>query len=329
VGLAVFPRDTGESHFQPESSAMPQNVFDQGSRYLVGLDAPGFFRWLLGLNEEDVRFRRWLDTRACAEPGERDLTGDKVAYLLNLAEHGVPWALLLEFQIVPDPVMFGRVLRHLGSIWQFTWPDEERGSRFHVAAAIINLTGRGLCSRQLRWPKARLATELSVVERNLEYERAAELLDGVEAGVWPRSLLPFIPLMIGGEDDAIIDKWMALARAEPNNKLRGDYGVITLLFAERVGRRSVWDNKLKEWNVTESAYINEFIALGEARGKAEGEAIGRILTLLEVLQEKFQTVPGDLEAVIRGTTDAKQIRVWLGFAYRATTLEEFRGASGL
>jgi hypothetical protein len=128
-----------------------------------------------------------------------------VAHLLNLLEHGVPWALLLEFQIVPDPEMFGRVLRHLGSIWQYVWPDEERGSRFCLGAAVINLTGRGRCSQQMRWLGAKLTTHLGVVEHNLEYERADELLNGVESGMWPRSLLPFIPLMIGGDETDIIE----------------------------------------------------------------------------------------------------------------------------
>ena len=32
---------------------MSQNLYDQGSRYLVGFDSVGFFRWLLGLKTEN------------------------------------------------------------------------------------------------------------------------------------------------------------------------------------------------------------------------------------------------------------------------------------
>jgi hypothetical protein len=318
---------------QAEDSDMSQNLYDQSSRYLARIDPPGFFCWLLGPRAEDFAFRGWLDTRAISFPGEPDRTSDMVAHLANLLEHGIPWALLLEFQIVPDPEMFGRIVRHLGALWSYVKPDVERGSRFWVGAAVINLTGRGNCSQRMHWPAAGLTTDLGVREHNLEYERADELLNGVESGMWPRSLLPFIPLMIGGDESDIIDRWMALAGAEPDSRQRADYAAIALLFAERAGRKALWDDKLKGWNVTESAYINEFIAKGEAKGeakgRAEGEARGRMTALLEVLNEKFQTLPGDLETAIRGTTDVNQLRLWILAAVKANTLEEFRTASGL
>jgi hypothetical protein len=43
-------------------------------------------------------FRGWLDTRAVPIPGDKDRTNDTVARLDNAAEHGVPWALAVEFQ---------------------------------------------------------------------------------------------------------------------------------------------------------------------------------------------------------------------------------------
>jgi hypothetical protein len=312
-----------------ENTDMSQNLYDQGSRYLVGLDAMGFFRWLLGLQSSEFAFRGWLDTRAISYPGERDLTSDLIAHLENLLEHGVPWALMLEFQIVPGPEMFGRILRHLGSIWQYVWPDAERGSRFFVGAAIINLTGRGRCAQEMRWPAARLTTHLGVVERNLEYERADDLLRGMESGQWPLTLLPFVPLMIGGDHTDIMDRWTILAQGEPDTRRRADYAAIALLFAERAGIKSNWDEKLQGWNVTESAYINQFITQGEAKGRAEGEAKGRLVTLLEVLTEKFQSLPSDLETAIRGTTDIDRLKSWTTSAVKAKTLEEFRTSSGL
>ena len=81
--------------------------------------------------------------------------------------------------------------------------------------------------------------------------------------------------------------------------------------------------------MTESAYINEFIALGEAKGEARGEAKGRMMTLIEMLNLKFQSLPGNLETAIRGTTDVDQLRMWLSAAIKANNLDEFRLASGL
>jgi hypothetical protein len=77
--------------------------------------------------------------------------------------------------------------------------------------------------------------------------------------------------------------------------------------------------------VTESAYINQFIAQGEAKGEAKG----RMATLLEVLVEKFKILPESVETAIRGATDLDRLRSWTTAALKASTLEEFRAASGL
>jgi hypothetical protein len=79
---------------------MSQNLYDQACRYLVRIDPVGFIAWLLHLDRSEFAFQGWLDTRAIAYPGESDRTGDMVANLANLREHGLPWALLLEFQSI-------------------------------------------------------------------------------------------------------------------------------------------------------------------------------------------------------------------------------------
>jgi hypothetical protein len=325
----LLPKSSGFHRIADTESFMQQNLYDQACRYLVMLDPVGFLCWLLGLQRAEFSFFGWLDTRAIAHPGESDRTSDMVAHLANLQEHGMPWALALEFQIVPDFEMFGRALDQIATIWRFVRPDHERGSRFHVGAAVVNLTGRVNCSRQMHWPAAKLTTNLIVVERNLEYEYADELLKGVESGHWPRSLLAFIPLMIGGGEPSKIDWWMALAGAELNTKHRSDYAGLALLFADRVGRKAIWEGKLKGWNVTESAWLNEFIAKGEATGEARGEVKGRMTALLELLNEKFQSLPGDLETAIRETTDVNRLRMCVSAAVKASTMQEFRQASGI
>jgi hypothetical protein len=223
---------------------MSQNIYDQSCRYLVGLDPPGFFCWLLKSPIEAFTFRGWLDTRAISLPREPDRTSDMVAYLVDLLRNGVPWSLVLEIQIVPDPEMLGRILGHFAAIWKRVKPDMERGSRFHLGAAVINLTGRGNCSQHMHWAEAELTTHLGVRERNLEYESADELLNKVESGQWPRSLLLFIPFMIGGDEPGNIDRWMILAGAEPDSHLRSSYALIALLFADRVQRKDLWEYKL-------------------------------------------------------------------------------------
>jgi hypothetical protein len=262
----------------PLASPMAQNLYDKACRYLVMLDPVGFLGWLLNLNTSEFAFQGWLDTRAIVYPGESDRTSDLVAQLSDPQEGGRPWAIILEFQITPDYDMFGRSLGHIASVWRHVRPDLERVGRFSVGAAIVNLTGRGNCSHLMQWPKAGLTTNLIPIERNLEFESAEDLLKGVEAGRWPRLLLAFVPLMIGGSELSIIDQWVALARAEPDSRHRDDYAGIALIFANRVGCKPIWEEKLKGWNMnmTESALLDELFAKREGKIRAECEALGRI-----------------------------------------------------
>ncbi len=127
---------------------MPENVFDKASRFAAKLDPPGFLGWLLGMPLEAFTFRGWLDTRGVPFPGHADQISDTVARLDDPAEHGVPWAVAVEFQIEPDPLMFGRMLGYLAGLWMTLKPDEERGSRFNLGGAVVNLTGTGHASRE-------------------------------------------------------------------------------------------------------------------------------------------------------------------------------------
>jgi hypothetical protein len=103
--------------------------------------------------------------------------------------------------------MFGRLYGLLsGGLWLARKPDAGRGSRFQLGAAVVNLTGTGSASRDMSWPAAGLHTQLVVAERNLAAEPAADLLADAEVGQ-RRALLPWIPLMLGGDNPDLIDRW--------------------------------------------------------------------------------------------------------------------------
>ena len=118
--------------------------------------------------------------------------------------------------------MFGRMLSYLATFWKDARPDEERGSRYLLGAAVVNLTGKATISQRMECTSARIALELQAVERNLEYESADELLDGVESGRWSRSVLAWVPLMAGADTLALIERWKRLAAAEPDRNRRSD-----------------------------------------------------------------------------------------------------------
>ncbi len=81
--------------------------------------------------------------------------------------------------------------------------------------------------------------------------------------------------MSGGDNTDIIDKWKTLAEAEPNRRRKAEYAGLALVFADKAGCREIWEQKLEGWNVEESSVVNAWIAKGEKRGIAIGEARGR------------------------------------------------------
>ena len=136
-------------------------------RYAARLDGPGFLAWLLGGGE--LTFDRWLDTRTAALPGSGDRTGDLVASL-HVNGVGPYWALPVEFQTTPDPEMTGRGLEMLGRLWREQRPPGGPGDRYQLGLAVINLTGNGRTSVDMKACGRRLATRLRVIERNLAAE---------------------------------------------------------------------------------------------------------------------------------------------------------------
>jgi hypothetical protein len=299
---------------------MPRNVFDQAGRFAAQLDPAGFVAWALRVPPDAVRFRGWLDTRGVPFPGDPDHTGDTVARLDDPAG-GQPWAVAVEFQIEPDPLMFGRLLGYLSGVRLARKPDPERGSRFHLGAAVLNLTGTGTASREMRWPAAGLVTHLGAAERNLAAESAGELLGAIETRTRPRGLLPWAPLMTGGDDPGIIDRWKAAAEAEPDDRRRSDYAGLALVFADAADRKPAWKLALKEWNMKRSSVVDEW--------KAEGETRGRIAAVLEALEARFTVVPPELADAVRGTADLDTLRRWTTAAALATSLDDFRTRAGL
>jgi hypothetical protein len=290
---------------------MAQNVYDQASRFAARLDPPGFLGWALGLPAGAFTFRGWLDTRAVPFPGSPDRTGDTVARLDDPAGGGVPWAVAVEFQVRPDPAMFGRLGGYALGLWLGLRPDEERGSRFQVGAAVVNLTGSGSASRRMEWPAAGLVTRLDVAERNLERESADELVGGVESGRWARCVLPWVPLTAGGDDPGLIDRWKRAAEAEPDPRRRAELGGLALVFADAAGRKEIWGTGLEGWNVTESSVVNEWIAQGEAKGEAKGEARGALAQarrlLLRIGQKRFGAPPPAAEAAVGAVADRDRL----------------------
>ncbi len=297
------------------------NVYDQAGRFVAKLDPLGILCWLLKLRPDSLLFREWLDTRLIPFPGEPDRVCDTVAFIEDVLRGQVPWALVLEFQIEPDALMFGRAMVYMGQVWLEKKPSEERGDRFCIAAIVVNLTGRGHAEQTMDWPEAGLSTHLGIRDFNLCDIDAKTTLDGIAAADVTRAVLPFIPLMQAGGDSSTIHQWLTLASAEPDARRRGDYGALTLLFAGAVGNQAAWTQALMGWNMIQSQIVNEWMGKGEI--KREAKAVLRLLRL------RFQSLPAEVENGINATTDLATLEQWFDLAYSALTLEAFRQGSGV
>ncbi len=296
---------------------MTANPYDQACRYLAKLEPAAFLAWLLGLEPASFRFRRWLDARRVRFPGEPDRTCDTVAFVEHVAAGQQPWAMPVEFQIEPDPDMFGRLLGYLGVLWLEERPSETRGDRFCLGAVVVNLTGNGNSSREMNWPEAGVLTHLGVRERNLAREDARTTLDAIIAGIVPEVVLPLIPLMQRGGEAGIIVDWVTRALAVPDARRRADLGGLALVFAEAAGCADAWKKALEGWNVIQSKQVLEW----QAQTRSE--------MLLEALQERVGPLPNEVVGRVKNERDDALLRRWFKLALRATTLEQFLRESGM
>lgn len=301
------------------------NPYDQACRFLLRRFARPLLAWLLGLPENDLNFDGWLDTRGLPWPGQPDRTCDTVASLRDGARGGLPWAVPVEFQVDPDPLMFGRGLGYLGGLWCEAKPAPHPGDRFEVGLVVVNLRGRGRCSRLMRLAGSRLATALRVVERNLSRVRADRMLARIEGGRAPAAALPWFPLFRGAGEAGIISRWAGLAHGQTDAELRRAMP-LAAYFAEAAGRADSYREALEGWDAMESQVFNEWTELAQLRARREERAE----SLLRVLRKRPELgLPSDLERSVRAVTDLGQLAAALDEAVTSPSLEEFRQKTGL
>src|SRR5262245_22065918 len=240
------------------------NDFDKAGRYLIKRDPAGFFRWLL--RRDEVTFHLWIDARRVALPDQNDLTHDLVASF----EVGDGFeALAVELQSEGRADTLPRLLEYLARLWADPAPN---GLDLSAAGGVVlNLTGGGqpfeLRLRPTVAPACRL--ELSVMQRDLRRDDAADLIADVESGRISPWQLGWVPLLQGGDEPVILQDWKRAAELLPDGRPRADLGMVTLTFATRGQNRPVWDRALRGWNVQTSPLWDEIRAGGREEGRLE------------------------------------------------------------
>jgi hypothetical protein len=293
--------------------------YDNAARRTAKLDPLSFLLWLPPAFSAHLRFRRWLDTRTVPFPGDPERTGDTVAELEAIVQPAPLWAFPVEFQYEPDPEMFGRLLIFLGSLWQQLRPDDLRGRRYQLAAAVINLTGTSSslpASQDYALPGFDgLRCTLQVRELHLQTMPAAPLLERIRSGELSRALLIWIPLMLAEDASGIIAQWVELASAEPDERLSAEYAALTKVFARLSLAADQWFRVLEGWKMKTSPFLDE------VRAESRAEDILRLLRLRLKIDP-----PADLRARVEEERNLDRLKRWMDAAATANSLDEFLAA---
>ena len=310
---------------------MDDNDYDESSRYLARRGNAALMYWLLQLDPTHLRFDSWLDP-VLIWPGMKERVCDAIARLADLDKGGIPCAAIVEFQTVPDPRMFGRLLVAGGLCWLDVKPVDLPGDRFELCAVVVNLTGQGDCARHMTIGTTEW--KLTPRELNLETFDANVVLEEVASGQAPREVLAWISVMKNGDNPATIDRWLEIAGPEKDLDRRGDYALVEL-FAGAVGRRELWHKALEGFKMNESPVAREWRAeahrKGEIKGEIKGKIEGEIKMLILALEERFGSLAPDLLTQIRASTDGEQLDRWMRLAVSlaVSSLEQFRQKAGL
>jgi hypothetical protein len=161
----------------------------------------------------------------------------------------------------------------------------------------------------------------------LSHEEAAATLAGMRTGQVPHCLLPWLPLMRGGEQPDTIAEWKEVASLEPVSRRRGEYAGLAWVFADLAGCLPAWKKGLEGWNVQESQIVREWQAEARAKGRQEGRQETLRDNLLKLLAVRSSgAVPADVLAAVQAQTDADRLSQWFDLLLAGATLEQFRAA---
>ena len=303
------------------------NPFDQNARFAAkSLDPPGFLRWLLPAAFDGWDFRGWLDTRTLPFPGEPDRTSDTVAEFRRTHGDAPALALVVEFQTRPRSEMLERLAEYVLRFRREVPFDVEPRTPYLVAGVLVNLTGP---PQAPVWEMAPpdlggLGLRFEAGVRTLSVETADTTLAGIADGRIARCVLPWVPLMSGAGEAAIVEEWKRLAVGEADERKRRDYAGLAMIFADLADREAVWESGLEGWEVERSRFLDRLIEKREQRlAVATRQAF-----LRKVLRARFgaDLTPETID-LFCAQGDPAILERWFDLALTSPTAADFRAAA--
>ncbi len=294
------------------------NVFDKTSRYLMSRMPREFIAWCFDCSPELLVVRRLINTRSLA-PDQPERVFDLVAEVTWRDTDGEYWAIDAESQTRPDFGLKYRMPRYLLDIQENIRPSDDRMTDYEIGGIIVNLTGRGKDYRPSvkQIGSRRMIFGMQPIQINLCDCNAAETVQKVGAGIWPITLLGWIPLMAGGNESGIIEQWVVLVDPITDPKMRSDLAIMAKNFAVLTNTKPLWDNALKGWMTMKSELVEELNR--EARIETRIET--RQSDLISFVKRKLGK-SNRLVTEIEAITDSDRLERMIESASEVTTLDE-------
>jgi hypothetical protein len=297
-------------------------MFDVTARRAAKRDPAGFFRWAVPRLDPALAFTGWLDARTAPLPPETELTCDALAEFAAPARPEEPWIIVAEFQTEPRHDDLERVLEYMLRFRRERRSSSDERLKYQVGGVLLNLTGPPQPDALvMSLPgMAEFGLVGRVVRRALREEDAAGTVARVASGELSRCVLPWVALMRGGGEPALIEEWKRLADLEPDPRVRLEYAVDALMFAELPGVRMKWKQALEGWNVRVSQQVLEW--------RAEAAVETRRADVVRLLEKRCKApVPSDLAEAIQATEDMNLLLRWFDAAAEVNTFDDFRAAT--
>jgi hypothetical protein len=304
---------------------MAVNVFDQAARYTMKLDPQALFAWLLAASGARLVFARRLDTQTIPFPGDPDRRCDTVAELVSLDGSEPPWALVCESQTEPDSDLPDRLLEYMARVRRDLRHGPHGRDRYQVGAAVLSLTGTTPTDTiEMNLP-AGVGVEFHwrFATAHFGEKDAPEILRRIGDGQESLCLLPWVPLMRGGDRPETIVQWKEHANRETVTRRKADYGGLARIFADLTNGAQLWRKSLEDWAMKESSAVKEWIA----QGLAEGRTTALRNVLLRQMKKRFpQGVPSEMVDAAQNQTDDATLDRWIDAVIDARSAEECRRA---
>jgi len=212
--------------------------------------------------------------------------------------------------------MLARMFHYASGLYLELETRAQKYGQTNVALVVLDLTGppqKDQIHCEPHGAKGGLI-HIRVVRKCFREEDAAALLARIEKDELGRCLLPWIPLMKGADQSAIIEHWKRCGDLEPDDLRRGRYKNLAMVFADLADRKEIWKQGLEDWNVKQSTVANEW------RAEAHQKDILRLLNI------RFHVRSPEIVERVTETQDIDQLLRWFDLAATANSLADFQAA---